>query len=1121
MAKSIGIRLYLDGAGQFNSDVRNCNNSLKQFQSELKVTKEEFKNNENSFDALSKKSETLEKLYETSAKKVEAYAKRITELNKAREEENQKIETLQKKLDEESKKLSEIESTAGKSSEAYKKQSEAVESLQKSLDKSKDSITRLDNEEIKLNTSLNNATAEQLKYGNELDKTNGYLAEAEKSADGYAKSIDSLGNEIKESDDDTKKMVDSLEALAKVEAFEVISDAAKEMLDALIECAETAEKFEDAMAKVQSIAQVSSGELDAMATDIRRVAVEMGYGTEEVAEATYQAMSASVEASEAVGFVADASKLARAGFTETTTAVDVLTTAINAYGKESNTAAHIADDLITTQNLGKTTVNELAQSMGQVIPTASALGVSLDQLSSMYVLMTKQGINTANSTTYIRAMMNELSDSSSDLSETLANLTGHTFGELMKQGYTIGDVMKILGDSVDGNSESFKNLFSNVRAGLGALSLYNQGADEFNKTLATMETNAGATDKAFGIMADTAEMTNAKFQASAENLRIAVGETLSPAMESLKEKGITILQFLTAIVTQHPKLVAAITGAVTAVGVATAAVTGLAMAIGVLKAVFGDYSGLVVLVTAGIAAASGAVAGLTLEAQSATSEFDEFKKSMEESAKSADELHKSVSDFLGSQETNSTHIDSLINRIEELNKVQNLTVWQKQELKNAANDLNTILGEEVVEIDRETGHLTDNTEEWKNNAIAKEAVLKQSGLEEKYNDVLSKRAEIEAELWDVEDRINEIRAKYAVTLIDENGITREVITADEELKNQLDELYHVYNDKREQNEQLAEDEERLKNAINETKAAEEEAAIAAGEYTDSLGVAHDSALSFADAQEAVDNAIKSASEAIGDQIGLFDEWSAKSDLTLKEMESRWKGQTEGVNQYKDDLVYLKEVIDSDTDPAIKNLASNMANMGVGGAAEIHNFVEGLKEIGNNKDKVKELAETWQEHIDAIKEAEGIYASVQLEEQGYVEDSEALFKQFYTSSKQSREEFNGNMVELTETGIADQVKAVEEQSPILEEATQKMMDNSFAKACEAIGMSPDGGSSTKFSQMGKDIVDSITQGFEGGDSTIGSALGGILQKAADNIDVSGIADKINSKIGESLNREAKR
>ena len=1121
MAKSIGINLYLNRASQFNSDVRSCNNSLKQFQSELKVTKEEFKNNENSLDALSKKSETLEKLYETSAKKVETYAKRITELNKARDEENQKIENLQKKLDEESRKLVEIETTAGKGSEAYKKQSEAVESLQKSLDKSKDSITRLDNEEVKLNTSLNNATAEQLKYGNELDKTNGYLAEAEKSTDGYAKSIDSLGKEIKESDEDVKKISDSLEELVKVEAFERLSEASKEMIDALIECAETAEKFEDAMAKVQSIAQVSSGELDAMATDIRRVAIEMGYGTGEVAEATYQAISASVEASEAVGFVADASKLARAGFTETTTAVDVLTTAINAYGKESNTAAHIADDLITTQNLGKTTVNELAQSMGQVIPTASALGVSLDQLSSMYVLMTKQGINTANSTTYIRAMMNELSDSSSDLSETLANLTGHTFGELMKQGYTIGDVMKILGDSVDGNSESFKNLFSNVRAGLGALSLYNQGADEFNKTLATMETNAGATDKAFGIMADTAEMTNAKFQASAENLRIAVGETLSPAMESLKEKGITILQFLTAIVTQHPKLVAAITGAVTAVGVATAAVTGLAMAIGVLKAVFGDYSGLVVLVTAGIAAASGAVAGLTLEAQSATSEFDEFKKSMEESAKSADELHKSVSDFLGSQETNSTHIDSLINRIEELNKVQNLTVWQKQELKNAANDLNTILGEEVVEIDRETGHLTDNTEEWKNNAIAKEAVLKQSGLEEKYNDVLSKRAEIEAELWDVEDRINEIRAKYAVTLIDENGITREVITADEELKNQLDELYHVYNDKREQNEQLAADEERLKTAINETKAAEEEAAIAAGEYTDSLGVAHDSALSFADAQEAVDNAIKSASEAIGDQIGLFDEWSAKSDLTLKEMESRWKGQTEGVNQYKDDLGYLKEVIDSDTDPAIKNLASNMANMGVGGAAEIHNFVEGLKEIGNNKDKVKELAETWQEHIDAIKEAEGIYASVQLEEQGYVEDSEALFKQFYTSSKQSREEFNGNMVELTETGIADQVKAVEEQSPILEEATQKMMDNSFAKACEAIGMSPDGGSSTKFSQMGKDIVDSITQGFEGGDSTIGSALGGILQKAADNIDVSGIADKINSKIGESLNREAKR
>ena len=135
----------------------------------------------------------------------------------------------------------------------------------------------------------------------------------------------------------------------------------------------------------------------------------------------------------------------------------------------SNTTAHIADDLITTQNLGKTTVNELAESLGTVIPTASALGVSLDQLSSMYVLMTKQGINNANATTYIRAMMNELSDSSKDVSKYLGELTGHTFGELMSQGYTLGDVMKILGDSVDGNSESFKNLFGNVRAGLGAL----------------------------------------------------------------------------------------------------------------------------------------------------------------------------------------------------------------------------------------------------------------------------------------------------------------------------------------------------------------------------------------------------------------------------------------------------------------------------------------------------------------------------------------------------------------------------------------------------------------------------------------------------------------------------
>ena len=1126
MAKKISVKMYLDGASQFNSDIKKINDNLKLLGSEMKTNQEIFKTSQNSAEALRAKSETLNKQYEQAEKKVKAYSDRLQEVQKAREKATADLTKYTDSLSKEEAKLQEIEKTQGKTSEAYAQQKQKVDELQKSVEQATNVVGQLDTKEVQLQTSLNNATTEQIKYGSELAQTNKYLEEAEKSTDKCAKSIDEFGKKTDEADKHGEKLSDTLETLARNEAMEKLGEAAKKLLENLMECAETAEKFEYSIAKVQSIAQVSESDLRGMSEGIRQVGQEMGYGANEIAEATYQAISASVDASEAVGFVEDATKLARAGFTESATAVDVLTTAINAYGKEANTSKHIADDLITTQNLGKTTVAELAQSMGTVIPTASALGVSLDQLSSMYVLMTKQGINTANATTYIRAMMNELSNSGSDLSDTLGNLTGHTFGELMSMGYTVGDVMQILGDSVDGNSEAFKNLFSNVRAGLGGLSLFNQGADAFNDAMVAMQSNTGATDKAFQTMADTAEMTNQRLTVSVENFKIAVGEALSPALDEFKGGGIGILETITNIAKENPTLVSALAGAAAGIATLATVVTGAAVAIGILRLAFGATVGAATVFAAvGAAAAVGAIGGIATSAISAANEVDEVTQAMQESAQEVEDIHHEVQGFLVDfyKGTSSKHIDNLIDRINELNKVEDLSVYQRKELKDATRDLNDMLGEEVVQLDRETGHLTDLTDEWIKNATAKKEALASSGLEEKYNEVIQKRTEVEAELWEVEDKIKDLQAETVISLTDLEGKTKDVVAGEEAQKEALGELLARRAELNGQNIRLTEDEERLKNAMDESKAAVDEAAKAAGEYTDSLGVVHDSALGVKDAEDDLETAMSNANQAISSQIGLFDEWNQKSDLTLEKMEQRWKDQTKGVNQYSDDLAYLKRVIEGETDPAIKDLASEMANMGVDGAAEIHNFVEGLKQIGDNKDKVKELAQTWQEHIDAIKSAEDLYASIEMQEKGYTEDSEALFERYYTNSKRSREDYNKEIVLLTETGVKDQAKAVEDNAPEVEDATQAMMDNSFQKACDSIGLPAAGGTSTKYMQMGQDIIASIASGIEAGDKagTVGNALTNALQNATNRIDVSSVAANINRKLGEEVNRQSSR
>ena len=161
-----------------------------------------------------------------------------------------------------------------------------------------------------------------------------------------------------------------------------------------------------------------------MRSQIVDVSNEYGVSASEVAEATYQAISAGQSAGDAVGFVSQSLALAKAGFTDASTATDTMTTVYNAYGMSADQATHVSDTLITAQNLGKTTVDELGASMGRVIPTASMAGVSFEQLSSAFVTTTKNGISTAESSTYINGMLNELAKSGSTASDALKDKTG-------------------------------------------------------------------------------------------------------------------------------------------------------------------------------------------------------------------------------------------------------------------------------------------------------------------------------------------------------------------------------------------------------------------------------------------------------------------------------------------------------------------------------------------------------------------------------------------------------------------------------------------------------------------------------------------------------------------------
>lgn len=294
--------------------------------------------------------------------------------------------------------------------------------------------------------------------------------------------------------------------------------------------------YSSALAKLSTIADTAQTPIDDLDSSIMALSDSTGMGAAEIAEASYQAISAGQSTKDAVGFVEQANVLARAGFTSMSTATDTLTTALNAYGLSADQVSSVSDKLITTQNLGKTTVDELGASMGKVIPTAAMYGVNLDQLSAAYITTTKNGIGTAESTTYINGMLNELGKSGSTTSDILKEKTGKSFSELMNEGYNLSDVLQIVQDEADSSGVSLADMFGSQEAAKAAATI-TQHANDFTGAIKELESSTGTAQKAF----DTLEASDPSIQfektkTAIQNCAISIGQILMPIVQQIAGK---------------------------------------------------------------------------------------------------------------------------------------------------------------------------------------------------------------------------------------------------------------------------------------------------------------------------------------------------------------------------------------------------------------------------------------------------------------------------------------------------------------------------------------------------------------------------------------------------------
>lgn len=927
---------------------------------------------------------------------------------------------------------------------------------------------------------------------------------------------DSIGDGFEEGTDQASTAID---ALAQALVAAGVTASVKAITDALMGCTQASMEFETAMAKVGTIADESQKPLGDMRNEILALSSETGKSVGELAEATYQAISASVATESAVDFVGTANKLAVGGFSDTTTAVDILTTAINAYGMSADDAAKISDVLITTQNLGKTSVAQLGASMGMVIPLAAAYNMNLEDLAASYALLTANGTQTAQATTYVKAALNELGSTSSVVGSTLKKQTGKTFAELMAEGNSLGDVLQVLADSVDGDTTAFNNMWSSSEAGVGMLSILNSGTSKYNSLVQAMEGSTGAATTAFEKMSETGEFAQQRFQNATENLKIAIGDELAPVLMELQQSGADAMEWATEFVKEHPEVVAAVTALAAALAVLAAALVGLLVVQQVTTAFTKFSAALLANPVGAVAVALTALTALTAAAvafgavmKDRTSEsvknrkaidqckdsYDELKDSMEEHAKERKESIKSA-------KTEAATYQNLADKLYDLADKTNKTASDKAQMNTIVDQLNGAMPELELSIDETTGAL--NREKSAVDAVIDS--MKQQALanayQEQANKAASDLAEAQIQLSEAEEVLNDLRSQAVKKINEHNAAVQDGTESVQEMASSyaaagepVDKYALQLNAL---NGQIKEQKEVVAGLQGTTSEADErynKIAEKAYEYKTAVeesnqGVA-DSATEMSDeVKQAYEDMKTSIQNNLKGVVNAYEDFSGGEEISAGDVVTHLKSAANGVDQWADNLITLAGRAG---EGMTKEFFSYLVDLGPQSA----NLVKACTEMSK-----KEL----QDAVAAYSESGGEAAEAYSEKlAAIITNWDSTGQEIAQAAGEAGEKSGREYTEKAKSGIESGQKEVteaakkggEEAGKESQKATAEGIEKNSGQVTQAAGNSMKKAADTartyrsSFESVGQSMSEGVAVGINRGSPFIQNAVNGVLQSA---------------------------
>jgi len=323
--------------------------------------------------------------------------------------------------------------------------------------------------------------------------------------DGLQSKMYKLQNATALSTTKAKKHVESLilswKNMSRLIVAQLVRRAISSFLISMRRAIDETRQFSMAIAELRTISQSAQLSQEQWREGILSLSDAFGFTALDQAEAAYQTLSNQVaEGAKTFEFLAEANKFAVTAATDSATAVNLLTAAINSFGMTTNDTEHIAAVLFKTIEQGRVRASEMANSLGDVGILAHQLGVTLEELTATISTLTINGVKYNKASTQLRGIMIKLIKPTKEMKKFFREL-GVATGEQAIQVYGLSGFLAEMAKRTKGSTTELGKLINRVRGISGALALTGNGFETFQKNLAlnikSMESYKQAAKDAF------------------------------------------------------------------------------------------------------------------------------------------------------------------------------------------------------------------------------------------------------------------------------------------------------------------------------------------------------------------------------------------------------------------------------------------------------------------------------------------------------------------------------------------------------------------------------------------------------------------------------------------------